>query len=87
VPFSVVCFRTRPPAASDNAPTDEHALDRLNERLMERVNATGEVFFSHTRLNGRFAIRMAIGNLHTSEMHVARAWALLREHATSLSRE
>ena len=54
---------------------------------MERVNATGEVFFSHTRLNGRFAIRMAIGNLHTTEAHVARAWALLRDHAAQLSRD
>jgi aromatic-L-amino-acid decarboxylase len=41
------------------------------------VNATGEVFLSHTRLQGQFVLRMAIGNLRTTEAHVARAWALL----------
>jgi aromatic-L-amino-acid decarboxylase len=56
-------------------------MDLLNERLLESVNSTGEVFMSHTRLDGRFAIRIAIGNLHTTEAHVARAWALLQEHA------
>jgi aromatic-L-amino-acid decarboxylase len=42
------------------------------------VNRTGEVFLSHTRLDGRFTIRLAIGNLRTEEAHVARAWELLR---------
>jgi aromatic-L-amino-acid decarboxylase len=86
VPFSVVCFRARPASITASV-TDERAIDALNERLMEAVNATGEAFFSHTRLNGRFAIRMAIGNLHTTEAHVARAWTLLREQAALLTRE
>ena len=57
---------------------DEAALDEHNARLLERVNATGEVFMSHTRANGKYAFRLAIGNLHTTESHVERAWALLR---------
>jgi aromatic-L-amino-acid/L-tryptophan decarboxylase len=69
VPFSVVCFR------ATNVETDE--VDEINERLLEIVNRSGEVFLSHTRLNGRFAIRLAIGNLHTTEEHVRRAWTLL----------
>jgi len=74
VPFSVVCFRAR---GSDGAsPAD---VDALNERLMERVNASGDVFLSHTRLDGRFVIRLAIGHYRTSEKHVARAWELLRQ--------
>jgi aromatic-L-amino-acid/L-tryptophan decarboxylase len=48
---------------------------------MDRVNRTGEVFLSHTRLGGRFTIRLAIGNLRTEERHVARAWELLLEAA------
>jgi aromatic-L-amino-acid/L-tryptophan decarboxylase len=72
VPFSVVCFRARPPALADDAP-----LDALNERLLERVNASGEVFLSHTRLNGAFTIRLAIGHLRTAEVHVRRAYELL----------
>jgi aromatic-L-amino-acid decarboxylase len=66
VPFSVVCFRLR-------------GADELSERLMERVNASGEIYLSHTRLDGRFVIRLAIGHYRTSEKHVARAWELLRE--------
>ena len=48
---------------------------------MDAVNRTGEVFLSHTRLHGRFAIRLAIGNVRTEERHVARAWELLGEAA------
>ena len=77
VPFSVVCFRWRP-AAGVLSPEE---LDAANERLVEMVNDTGEVFLSHTRLRGRVVIRMAIGHLRTREQHVRRAWALLTEHA------
>ena len=48
------------------------------------MNNTGEIFVSHTRLNNKFVIRLAVGNLHTTETHVARAWALLRQHAADL---
>ena len=51
---------------------------------MAAVNETGEVFLSHTRLAGRFTIRLAIGNLRTEERHIARAWALLRREAARL---
>jgi aromatic-L-amino-acid decarboxylase len=61
------------------------ALDAANERLMAAVNATGEVFLSHTRLADRFAIRLAIGNLRTERRHVARAWELLRREAERLA--
>jgi aromatic-L-amino-acid decarboxylase len=77
VPFSVVCFRWRPAAA----PMTDAALDRVNERLLDAVNGSGEVFLSHTRLGGRFVIRLAIGHFDTEERHVCRAWQLLQEHA------
>jgi len=76
VPFSVVCFRARAQEREDT--------DRLNERILEAVNATGEIFISHTRLDGRYALRLAIGNLHTTESHVTRAWSLLQGHARQL---
>jgi aromatic-L-amino-acid/L-tryptophan decarboxylase len=76
VPFSVVAFRCRPPGARDG-----EVLDQLNQAVLDRVNASGEVFLSHTRVRGRFAIRLAVGNLRTTELHVARSWALLREAA------
>ncbi|HSC27530.1 MAG TPA: pyridoxal-dependent decarboxylase [Vicinamibacterales bacterium] len=71
VPFSVVCFR----ADGD---------DGFNERLLDAVNATGEVFLSHTKLDGRFVLRLAIGNIRTTEAHVRRAWTLLCEQARLL---
>jgi aromatic-L-amino-acid decarboxylase len=76
VPLSLVVFRHRPDGL-DDAATDAH-----NERLMAAVNATGETLLSHTRLRGRTALRLAVGNLRTTEAHVARAWALLREAAS-----
>ena len=94
VPFSTVCFRARPkdlvdlleksPNATDEI---ERYLDSLNEALLEAVNATGQVFMSHTRLGGKFVIRLAIGNIRTTEIHVSRAWALLRDHAARLDKE
>jgi aromatic-L-amino-acid/L-tryptophan decarboxylase len=65
VPFSVVCFRGP-------------GSDEENEARMERVNATGEVYLSHTKLDERFVIRLAVGNARTTEADVARAWELLR---------
>jgi aromatic-L-amino-acid decarboxylase len=82
VPFSVVCFRAVAPTLSD---TDSAGrTDAFNERILESVNATGEIFISHTRLDGRYALRLAIGNLHTTETHVGRAWALVQEHSARL---
>ena len=57
-------------------------LDAANERLVDSVNRTGEVFLSHTRLRGRVAIRMAIGHMRTQEADVRRAWELLTDHAS-----
>ena len=75
VPFSVVCFR------AVRKGLDEAAIERLNERLLETVNQDGEIFISHTKLHGRFALRLAIGNLHTTDADVARAWELLQARA------
>jgi aromatic-L-amino-acid decarboxylase len=83
VPFSVVCFRARPQLWS--AGHTELDLDGFNERLLDAVNATGDVFLSHTRLHGRFVLRLAVGHLRTTEAHVARAWALLRAHTAVLA--
>jgi aromatic-L-amino-acid/L-tryptophan decarboxylase len=63
--FSVVCFRREGP-------------DELNEAIVDRVNRSGELFLSHTRLNGRYVIRLAVGNERTTEDDVARAWEALK---------
>ena len=75
VPLSVVCFRAKPASGVST----ENELDDLNTRLLEAVNASGEVFLSHTKINGLFALRLAIGHIRTTERHVARAWELLKD--------
>ncbi|MDB4950248.1 MAG: hypothetical protein JWM27_2897 [Gemmatimonadetes bacterium] len=77
-PFSLVLYRHRPSGMADDA------LDAHNERLMDAVNATGEIFVSHTRVHGRFALRLAIGNLRTDARTIARAWRILRDAAASV---
>ncbi len=71
VPFSTVCFRAAPPSLS------AERQDQLNERLLERLNADGRVFLSHTKLNGRFVLRCAIGNLRTDEARIQTLWELV----------
>jgi len=80
VPFSTVCLRYAPAGVADAR------LDEWNAAIMERVNASGEAFLSHTRLGGRYVIRVAIGNVRTEWRHVARAWELLRAAASDLRR-
>jgi aromatic-L-amino-acid decarboxylase len=72
-PFSTVCFRAHPRGLNDEA-----ELERLNARLLDAVNASGEIYLSHTRLRGAYTLRLAVGNIRTEERHVARAWELLR---------
>jgi aromatic-L-amino-acid decarboxylase len=81
VPFSVVCFAWRP---AGSTMTDVEA-DAANEEILARANATGSLFLSHTRVNGRIALRIAIGHLDTREEHVRSAWALLQTCAAAVN--
>jgi aromatic-L-amino-acid decarboxylase len=76
-PLAVVCFRFAPAAL---AGAD---LDALNTRVMDGVNATGEAYLSATRLHGRVALRVAIGNERTTRDDVRALWDLLRKNAAS----
>ncbi len=86
VDFSTVCLRYRPRDLTGREAEPEVAaqLDDVNTRLMDAVNATGEIFLSHTRLGGRFTIRVALGHLRGELVHAERAWALLQEAARAL---
>ncbi|MEI7760904.1 MAG: pyridoxal-dependent decarboxylase [Thermoleophilia bacterium] len=66
--FSLVCFR-------------KTGSDEENEEIMRRANDSGEIFLSHTKLDGRFVLRLAIGNARTTEADVALAWDVLRREA------
>lgn len=78
-PFSVVCFRARP-----NGVDDGEALDRLNLHLMERVNRSGSVYLSHTRLDPGISLRVAIGNLGTTSEDVRCCRSLLEKELECL---
>jgi aromatic-L-amino-acid decarboxylase len=62
--FSLVVFR-------------RNGTDEENERILEQANRSGEIFLSHTKQNGRYVMRLAIGNAHTTEADVRRAWEVL----------
>ncbi|GAC1614286.1 MAG: hypothetical protein NVS4B7_06280 [Ktedonobacteraceae bacterium] len=76
--FSTVCFRAHP-SGMDN----EVQLNALNERIVERVNTGGRFFLSHTRLNGKYTIRIAVGNLRTTEQDVQNLWQELQAVLTT----
>lgn len=73
--FSTVVFRHRPRGMK------ESELDAHNARILDRVLSKREVFFSHTRVRGKYALRIAIGNIHTTEAHVRHAFDLVKEAA------
>jgi aromatic-L-amino-acid decarboxylase len=68
VPLNLVCFRHR-------------GGDAVNQAAMDRVNASGEAYLTHTRLDGKLTLRLSIGAARTEERHVRRAWDLLRAAA------
>ena len=79
VPLSVVCFRACPALEGETTAARAARLDALNERLLHAANATGSLFISHTRLGDKFTLRLAVGNIRTTEEHVRRAWKLLHD--------
>jgi aromatic-L-amino-acid decarboxylase len=85
VPFSTLAFRLCPKrlAKSDGTWPDSE-INTLNERLLNAVNQTGRAFLSHTKLGGKFAIKLAIGNIKTNWEDVAEAWELIRREANRL---
>ena len=78
VPFSTVCFRFNPSNKS------EQELNKLNEKLLEEINASGKIFLSHTKLNGRFVIRLTIGSIRHERKHIVEAWELIKSSTKNL---
>ena len=69
-PLNLVCFRHR-------------GGDDVNQRLMDRLNATGRLYLTHTRLGGRLTLRLCVGQTCTEERHVRAAWDLIRQSVES----
>jgi aromatic-L-amino-acid decarboxylase len=70
-PLNLVCFRHR-------------AGDAFNEALLESLNRSGDLYLTHTKLNGRFIIRFCVGQTYTELRHVERAWERIREETAKL---
>jgi aromatic-L-amino-acid/L-tryptophan decarboxylase len=77
--FGVVCFRAHP-KKNDN----ENELNALNEKLLNKINESGRLFLSHTKLNGKYVIRISISGLRTFENHVNSAKELIQEKLQEL---
>jgi len=73
-PLNLVCFR-------------HVGGDEINERLLERLNRSGKVYLTHTKLDDKYTLRMCVGQTYTEERHVSRAWELIREVAAQIERE
>ncbi len=71
VPFALVCFRACPKNIDD--------LDALNEKIMNEINASGDAYLSHTKLNGKFTLRLSVGSIRVEERHLRKVWDLINE--------
>ncbi len=78
VPFSTVCFRYNPGNRT------EEELNKLNEKLLEEINASGKIFLSHTKINGKFVIRLTIGSIRHEKRHIEEAWEVIKEFIKEL---
>jgi aromatic-L-amino-acid/L-tryptophan decarboxylase len=74
--MSVVCFRYTP-----NGISGTENLNKLNEEILRRLNASGKIFLTHTKLKGQYTLRMSIAGTLTTQYHVEKAWDLIKETA------
>ncbi len=81
VNFGVVCFRFHPADIND-----ENRLNELNEKLLNIINESGRLFISHSKIHGKYFIRVSISGLRTEEKNVRNAWVLIRKEAERLVR-
>lgn len=79
VPINTLCFRFHPSHIDD-----KKKLNELNSKLLAKVNESGELFITHTKLNGVFTLRMVIGNTKVQQRHVEEAWKLIKQKAKEL---
>jgi len=77
-PLNTICFRFNPNQKTDLEP------DQLNEQLLERLNSSGKVFMTHTKLNGNYTIRAVFGQTEVKWRHVKNTWNLICQEADLL---
>lgn len=77
--FSLVCFRYKPLDV-----TDEKDLDLINESLVQALNDSGQMYLTHTKIKGKYTIRLVIAQTYVERRHVENAWKLINELCLTL---
>ncbi len=84
VPFALVCFRAvSSPHVSKGSTDDE--LNSINEKIMNEINSSGDAYLSHTKLNGKFTLRLSVGSIRVEERHIEKVWDLLNRSLNNCS--
>ncbi len=80
VPLNTVCFRIKPAGIED-----EKTINHYNEQLLQELNNSGKLYLTHTKLNGKYTLRMVIAQTNVTEQHVVRAWETIKKYAARIS--
>ena len=80
--MNLVCFRFNPNLIASGKDED---LDEVNKLLIDRLNATGQIYLTHTKINDQFVIRMSIAQTNVEKRHIEKAWKLIQEMARHIS--
>ncbi len=78
--LNLVCFRYHP--GEEN---NDEVLNELNHQLLEQLNSSGKIYLTHTKINGKYAIRMVIGQTHVTKDHLKSGWSLIQNTARQIS--
>ena len=79
VNFNLICFRYKPTGINS-----EDELNKINEKLLHSVNDTGEIYITHTKLNGKYTLRLVIGQTNVNEEHIKKTWKLIKETSKNI---
>ena len=79
VVFNLVCFRYKP-----NRLSDDKEIAEVNEKLLHRLNESGKIYLTHTKVNGHYTLRLVIGQTNVSKKHISDAWKLIQRTAAEI---
>ena len=78
-PLATVCFRYCPPQVSQGS------WNELNEKLLQQLNNSGQIYITHTKLGENYTLRLVVGQTYQQKRHIEKAWELIQETASQLT--